>query len=146
VTGELSTQAPAGPPALAYNPSQELTSEDIPTPRIKFGQGLSHAVMDGTVQYGAIYSVVGQDDPAPSTLVPPSKENGQTGDELRFYVLSGPRKAFSWTNPSNDLDNNRDGSYPDLSQVKDGDPRKVYRTFDYTRWRSPPPGSSCRTS
>ncbi len=118
-------------PAQAYNPSQELTSEDIPTPRVKFAQGLSEVVTGGLVPYGAIYSVVGQGDPSPSVLAEPAKSAGEQGPGVRFYVFS-VRKGYSFSNTQNDLDNTRDGSYPDLSLVKNQDPREVYRTFDYT--------------
>ena len=131
MTEELATQEQAGPPALRYNPAQELTSEDIPVPRVKFAQGLSSVVTDGLVPYGAIYKTLGRDDPQPEILVDPAKANGETGEGVRFYVYS-VKKGYSFKNAAGDLDNTRDGTYPDLSLVKNNDPKEVYRTFDFT--------------
>ena len=116
---ELATTG-GGLPAQRYNPQTDITAEDIPKPRIKFAQGLSKVV-----------TVIGQNDQDPQVLRAPAAKPGQTGDPVRFYVLSGPRKGFSFKNTNDDLDNTRDGSYPDLSLVKNNDPREVYRTFDY---------------
>lgn len=127
---ELATTG-GGLPAQRYNPQTDITAEDIPKPRIKFAQGLSKVVTENGVPYGAIYTVIGQNDQDPQVLVAPASKPGQTSDPVRFYVLSGPRKGFSFKNTNDDLDNTRDGSYPDLSQVKNNDPREVYRTFDY---------------
>ena len=129
---ELATTQAAGLPEQRYNPqSQEITADDIPTPRVKFAQGLSRVVLENDVPYGAIYTVIGQNDENPTVLRAPAKSKGELGDAVRFYVLAGPKKGFSWTNTAGDLDNNRDGSYPDLSVVKNNDPKEVYRTFDY---------------
>lgn len=131
MTEELTTTQPAGLPALAYNPNQELTAEDIPTPRLKFAQGLSAVVTDELVPYGAIYSVIGRDDQSPEIVAKPAAAKGQIGPAVRFYVLD-IKKGYSYADTNGDLDNTRDGSYPDLSVVKNNDPREVYRTFDYT--------------
>lgn len=129
---ELAPTQATGLPEQRYNPqASELTAEDIPKPRVKFAQGLSKVVLENDVPYGSIYSVIGQNDENPTVLRDPAKAKGELGESVRFYVLLGPKKGFSWTNTAGDLDNNRDGSYPDLSQVKNNDPKEVYRTFDY---------------
>ena len=122
---ELATTE-GGVPALAYNPGQEITAEDISTPRIKIAQGLSQAVTDGTVPLFAIYSTLGQDDPSPVVLAKPGDTTG-----VRFYVTD-LRKGFSYKDAQNELKPSRDGSYPDLSLVKNQDPKEISRTFDYT--------------
>lgn len=117
-------------PGLAYDPANEITAEDIPTPRVKFAQGLSKVVSRGLVPYGNIYATLGADDPDPAILAAQPKGES-TSPPVRFYVLAGPKKGYSYTNKYGDLDNTRDGSYPDLSLVRNDDPREVYRTFDY---------------
>jgi hypothetical protein len=126
LTEEIATTAEGNVPALAYNPAQELTAEDISTPRVKIAQGLSQVVADGTVPLFAIYSSVGQDDQSPNVLVKPLDSAG-----LRFYVID-LRKGFSYKDTRDELQSSRDGSYPDLSLVLDGEPKNVSRTFDYT--------------
>lgn len=123
---ELATTDAPGVPALAYNPGQEITAEDISTPRVKIAQGLSQAVTDGTVPLFAIYSTLGQDDPSPVVLAKPGDTEG-----VRFYVTD-LRKGFSYKDPQNELQSTRGGSYPDLSLVKNNDPSEISRTFDYT--------------
>lgn len=132
---EVSTtgSAEVGLPAQQYNPAPlEITAEDIPTPRVKFAQGLSGVVTDGLVPYGAIYSQIGAGDPAPEILAAPAKENGGLSEPVRFYVL-GLKKGRSYVDKFGDLQRLQDHEpTPDLSEVKDQKPWNVYPTFDFT--------------
>lgn len=121
-------------PAQQYHPAagSEITAEDIPTPRVKFAQGLSEPVTDGLVPYGCIYTQEGPGDPDPQVLAAPAKENGGVSEPVRFYVLS-LKKGRSYVDSSGDLQRLRDGDpTPPLTEVKDQKPWNVYPTFDYT--------------
>jgi hypothetical protein len=129
---ELTTSG-AQLPAQAYNPAPlEITAEDIPTPRVKFAQGLSGVVTDGLVPYGAIYSQIGAGDTKPVVLAEPAKENGGLGPAVRFYVL-GLKKGRSYNDKFGDLQQLRPGEPdPPLTEVKDQRPWNIYPTFDFT--------------
>lgn len=84
-------------PALAYNASTEVTTEDIALPRIKLGQHMSEHVQEKRVEFASIFSELGPDDPEPVTLSDGKKP-------VRFYVLAGPVKGWSYSEPGEDLE------------------------------------------
>lgn len=126
----VATTAPTGP-GVGFD---ALGAQDVRLPRMKFAQGISGAVTDRLVEFGAIYVAFGKDDPEPVTIAKPGAR-GEAGPEVQFHVL-GATPGWSYTDTQGDLGRVRprqDGEvpYPDLSLVKDSDPRNVRRTYDY---------------
>jgi hypothetical protein len=109
--------------------SAGLDAGDILIPRLKLAQGISGLVTSRIVDYGSIFVAASRDDLEPEVVAEAPAKGEQVGPAVRFYVLGEPRKGWSWTQPDNDL--GRGSEYPDLRLVKDQDPRKVRRTYDY---------------
>lgn len=124
--------------AVRANPNSGFDLLDgsmIRLPRMKFAQMISRVVARELVPYGAVYVVTSQDDEEPSILRPAAKL-GELTKPLRFYVL-GVRPGWSYTDLQGNLARTNPGRsgiapYPDLTLVKDGDSKKVRRTYDYT--------------
>lgn len=120
--------------AVATRTAQDthtLDANDVRLPRMKLAQLSTKLVEAGVATYGQVFVAYGQDDLEPVVLAEAPKAQGELGPEVLFYVLD-VEKGYSYTDPNKRLGRTQDGSYPDLSLVKDGDPRNVRRTYDYT--------------
>ena len=105
-----------------------LDSNDVRLPRLKLAQLSNTQVEAGVASYGDVLIVHGADDLEPTVLAKAPKDG--LGAEVIFYVLS-VQKGYSFTDANNGLQISRDGSYPNLADVKGQDPKNVRRTFDY---------------
>jgi hypothetical protein len=117
--------------AVSGGVNQGLDASDVRLPRLKFAQYMSKVVTRKLVPYSDIYVTQGAEDEEPVIVAEGTGELGKLSKPLRFYVHGEPRKGFSYTDPQNDLAISRDGSYPNLSLVKNQDPSNVRRTYDY---------------
>lgn len=77
-------------PAMAHTPSLDLGSDDIQTPRLYIGSGMSAAVAEGLVVTGDLYSATSKEDPAPEVLFSPK----EAGEGVLIHVL-GMTKSLS---------------------------------------------------
>lgn len=123
MTEALATTTPAAVPALAYSPTQEMTSDDISLPKLKIGQFMTPHVQESRVKAGAIFTELSKDDPDPVVLsdCPTLREGAK--DPVTIYVL-GLRKGKSLSSDGDDLET-WDFNDPDA-------PAEAWTTYTYT--------------
>lgn len=113
---EVATQEAGTVPDLVYDPNTTITGDDIALPRIKKGEKMS----EQDVPFGSIFSELGPDDPNPVVLAKPGDGEGGQTEPVRFYVLAGPVKGWSYADK--------------------GEPLRMWRFDDETRhpdaWRT----------
>lgn len=123
MSGSKAVEKAATPqvPALVNTPTSamEIDAADVQLPRIRIAQGLSGAVTEQLVKFGALYSSVGKEDPEPVQLAEANSE-----ESIVIHVL-GLRKGKSRHNKeTNELetwDFNDPNAHPDART-----------TYDYT--------------
>jgi hypothetical protein len=86
---EVAETTGAGVPALVSTPAIEIDAGDVALPRVYIGQYSSDQVVDKRVEFGDIFTALGQDDPAPNVV-----HNVDTEDGVLLHVL-GLRKGKS---------------------------------------------------
>jgi hypothetical protein len=123
MTQELATQAQGGVPALAYSPTQEMTSEDIALPKLKIGQGMTGHVQEGRVKAGSIFTELSADDPDPVVLSECTSYKDGAKDPVTFYVLGWPRKGKSLSS---------DGELETWDFNDPEAPKEAWTTYGYT--------------
>jgi len=120
-------------PAQRYDAADEIGAEDVPFPRMKFAQKQTDEVDAELVEYGSIFTRIGQGDAEPTTISKPTgKEMGtQSSPAVRFYVL-GIRTGYSWRDENDQFQ--RSQFPPDnltVAKVQAAGNR-VDKTYDYT--------------
>lgn len=119
-------------PVQRYDAADELGAEDVPFPRMKVAQKTGELVDAELVEYGSIFTQIGQGDAEPVTLeANPNKDLGSQTDPVRFYVL-GVRTGYSWRDEN---DNFQRAQYaPSLAETQriEAAGNRVDKTYDYT--------------